>query len=177
MDFEQVFTYAWKAPEEERPCVLSVAYEPTGAGAGGPRRWLLMAALPVFSEFLAFDDAAHAREFARAVLGLPLTPEPYERELHLSETRTRTLLSGPATEVRSAGLSVGRDPADGLRAYFAYQSYYAFPGEPQYAALGLEVVCEDVDVPRAHAEARALLAALDASGADTAGPGGPDPAP
>ncbi|MGW7454945.1 hypothetical protein [Streptomyces sp. NPDC054787] len=65
------------------------------------------------------------------MLGLPLTPEPYERE----------------------------------------------PGEPQYAALGLEVVCEDVDVPRAHAEARALLSALDAFEGDTAGPVGPGSAP
>ncbi|UUU38349.1 hypothetical protein [Streptomyces sp. NBC_00162] len=62
---------------------------------------------------------------------------------------------------------MARDPADELRAYFAYQSYYVFPdrdGRPGPAGLGLQVVCDDVDVARAHAEARALLAALDEAG-------------
>ncbi|MFG2982133.1 hypothetical protein ACGFYQ_12890 [Streptomyces sp. NPDC048258] len=160
MQFEQVFTYAWERERGEGgSCVLSVAYEP--AEAGRPRGWLLLAGLPDFTELLTFDDAAHAREFARAVLELPQAAESYEREVQLGETSTRTLLSGPVTEERFATLSVGRDPTDELRAYFAYQSYFSFPGRPGLSALGLQVVCEDVDVARAHAEARSLLAALD----------------
>ncbi|MGW0363865.1 hypothetical protein [Streptomyces sp. NPDC002990] len=160
MRLEQVFTYAWKgSPEQDGTSVLSVAYEPPEAG--GARRWLLLAGMPVFTELLPFTDAAQAREFARAVLDLPLTAEFYERELHLRETSTRMLLSGPATQERFATLTVGRDPVDELRAYFAYQSYFGFPGPPAHTALGLEVVCDDVDVVRAHAEASQLLAALE----------------
>ncbi|MEU0666281.1 hypothetical protein ABZ508_14610 [Streptomyces lavendulocolor] len=169
MWFEQVFTYTWPhttgwphRPAEQGSSVLSVAYEPPEKD--GPRRWLLLAGLPVFSELLAFDDAAHAREFARAVLDLPTAPVRYERELHLSESSTRSMASGPAEEERFATLSVGRDPDDGMRAYFAYQSYVDFPGTPHMTALGLEVICDDVDVERAHTEARALLAALDEDG-------------
>lgn len=164
MYFEQVFTYAWRHDTADKDkdkgvSVLSVAHEP--AEAGRPRRWLLLAGLPDFSELLPFDDAGHAREFAHAVLGLPLTPTPYERELQLEETCTRTMVSGPVEESRFATLSVGRDPHDGLRAYFAYQSFYAFAGTPHMTALGLEVICDDVDVERAQAEAKSLLAALD----------------
>ncbi len=157
MNFEQVFTYAWEHHTGKGSCVLSVACEPDEAGR--PRRWLLLAALPDFSELLAFEDAAHAREFALAVLELPLTERFHERDVELYET-------GPREE-RQATLTVGRDPADGLRAFFAYQSSYLFPGHdglPGPAALGLEVVCHDVDVARAQAEARALLAALEEAG-------------
>ncbi|MGR4878356.1 hypothetical protein ACIPUC_02820 [Streptomyces sp. LARHCF249] len=160
MDFEQVFTYAWPHHTGKGSSVLSVAYEPDGAGR--PRRWLLLAALPDFSELLAFDDAAHAGEFARAVLELPSTPGFHEHDIELHESGER--------EERQATLTVGRDPSDELRAYFAYQSYYVFPardGRADVAALGLEVVCNDVDVPRAQAEARALLAALDGAGPPT----------
>ncbi|MGP3690024.1 hypothetical protein ACTVZO_35905 [Streptomyces sp. IBSNAI002] len=160
--FEQVFTYAWEHHTGKGSSALSVAYEPDGAGR--PRRWLLLAALPDFSELLPFEDAAHAREFALAVLELPLTERFHEREVELYGT-------GPREE-RQAALTVGRDPADGFRAYFAYQSYYVFPGRdglPGHTALGLEVVCEDVDVARAQAGARALLAALDGA-LDGAGP-------
>ncbi|MER7110302.1 hypothetical protein [Streptomyces sp. NPDC000229] len=163
MYFEQVFTYAWQHNQAEKGMsVLSVAYEPEEGD--GSRRWLLLAGLPIFSEQLAFDDAAHVREFARAVLDLPTVPSFYERELHLSETSARTLPSGAAEEERFATLWVGRDPDEELRAYFAYQSYYAFPAIPGMTSLGLEVICDDVDVDRAHAEARALLAALDEGG-------------
>ncbi|WP_336317998.1 hypothetical protein [Streptomyces lavendofoliae] len=163
MSFEQVFTYAWQGDTAEKgPSVLSVAYEPPEGD--GPRRWLLLAALPIFSELLAFDDAAHVREFARAVLDLPSAPLDFDRELHLSETSRRTMLSGPADEVRFATLRVGRDPDDGMRAYFAYQSYVSFPGTPGMTCVGLEVICDDVDVDRAHGEARALLAELDEDG-------------
>lgn len=163
MRFEQVFTYAWRHdPAERGVSVLSVACEP--AEADRPRRWLLLAGLPIFSELLPFDDAGHAREFARAVLALPPAPERYEREFHLGESRTRTMTTGQVEEHRFATLWVGRDPADDPRAYFAYQSYCAFAGRPDMTSPGLEVVCDDVDVPRAHAEARALLAALDGAG-------------
>ncbi|MFF8288591.1 hypothetical protein ACF068_05060 [Streptomyces sp. NPDC016309] len=163
MDFEQVFTYAWRHDGADGgTSVLSVAHEP--AEGDGPRRWLLLAGLPVFSELLAFDDAAHAREFARAVLALPPAPAPYEYRMDLAETVTRAMAHGPVEEQRFATLWVGRDPEDELRAYFAYQSYYALPGGPGMTSLGLEVVCDDVDVPRAHAEARALLAVLDRDG-------------
>ncbi|GAA2499381.1 hypothetical protein [Streptomyces gobitricini] len=169
MHFEQVFTYAWQSdPAEKGSSVLSVAYEtPEG---GGPRRWLLLAGLPIFSELLTFDDTAHVREFARAVLDLPVTPTFYERELHLSGSGTRTPACGPAEPEPFATLRVGRDPDDELRACFAYQSYVAFPGMPHMTALGLEVICDDVDVDRAHAEARALLAVLDAAGPPGAPP-------
>ncbi|MEU9144636.1 hypothetical protein [Streptomyces sp. NPDC048349] len=156
MHFEQVFTYAWEHVTGEGSSVLSVACEPDGAGR--PPRWLLLAGQPGFSELLAFDGAAHAREFARAVLELPLTARFHERDIELHET-------GPREE-RQATLTVGRDPGDALRAYFAYQSYYVFPGRDgraDVAALGLQVVCDDVDVPRAQAEARVLLAVLDAA--------------
>lgn len=153
MNVEPVFTYAWQHHTGKGSSVLSVACEPDEAGR--PRRWLLLAGLPDVSELLAFDDAAHAREFARAVLELPLTARFHERDIELYETGERA--------ARQATLTVGRDP-DELRAYFAYQSYYDFPGRDGragVAALGLEVVCDDVDVVRAQAEARALLAALE----------------
>lgn len=157
MNFDQVFTYAWPHHTGTGSSVLSVAYEPDGAGR--PRRWLLLAAQPDFSELLAFDDAAHAREFARAVLELPLEPRFHEHDIELCEAGER--------EERQATLTVGRDPSDGLRAYFAYQSYYVFPardGRADAAALGLQVVCDEVDVVRAQEQARALLAALDETG-------------
>ncbi|MEU9253089.1 hypothetical protein AB0D66_14730 [Streptomyces sp. NPDC048270] len=160
MYFEQVFTYAWEHHTGRGAAVLSVACEPEEAGR--PRRWLLLAAQPDFSELLAFEDAAHAREFATAVLELPSSRRFHERDIELYET-------GPGQD-RQATLTVGRDPADGLRAYFAYQSFYLFPdrdGRPGPAALGLEVVCDDVDVERAKAEARALLAVLDGAGPPT----------
>jgi hypothetical protein len=163
MSFEQVFTYAWQHDRAEKgTSVLSVAYEPEEGD--GSRRWLLLAGLPVFSELLAFDDAGHFREFARAVLDLPSAPSFYERELHLSETGRRTAASGPAEDECFATLWVGRDPDEDHRAYFAYQSYYAFPGTTGMTSLGLEVICDDVDVDRAHDEARALLAVLDEDG-------------
>lgn len=157
MNFEQVFTYAWKHHTGKGSSVLSVAYEPDEAGR--PRRWLLLAGLPDFSELLGFDDAAHVREFALAVLELPLTARFHEQDIELYQAGARG--------DRQATLTVARDPADELRAYFAYQSYYVFPdrdGRPGPAGLGLQVVCDDVDVARAHAEARALLAALDEAG-------------
>ncbi|MCX5009960.1 hypothetical protein OG765_03010 [Streptomyces sp. NBC_00555] len=158
MTFEQVFTYAWKHHTGKGSSVLSVAYEPDEAGRA--QRWLLLAGLPDFSELLGFDDAAHVREFALAVLELPLTARIHEQDIELYEETG-------ARKARSATLTVGRDPSDALRAYFAYQSYYDFPGRdglPALTGLGLQVVCDDVDVARAHAEARALLAALDETG-------------
>lgn len=159
MSFEQVFTYAWKHHTGRGESVLSVAYEPDEAGR--PLRWLLLAGLPDFTELLGFDDAAHAREFARAVLELPLTARFHEQDIELYEETG-------AREARNATLTVGRDPSDGLRAYFAYQSYFLSLGTDDLpagrAGLGLQVVCDDVDVTRAHAEARALLAALDEAG-------------
>ncbi|MEW2416580.1 hypothetical protein AB0953_23040 [Streptomyces sp. NPDC046866] len=161
MYFEQVFTHAWQDdPSQPGVSVISVAYEPTAAG----RRWLLLAALPHFSELVPFDDAAQAREFARAVLRLPVAAEPYEHELVLSDEETRSTPSGPRRQVCTAQLSVGRDPADGLRPYLAYQSYYGFPGDPAMTGLGLQVCCADADAARLRAEAGLLLRALDDEG-------------
>ncbi|WP_228973047.1 hypothetical protein [Streptomyces sp. DH12] len=175
MRFEQVFTHAWQdGPTGRGPSVLSVARESLAQGSaahesdpGAPEhlwRWVLLAGSPDFSETLAFDGLEHVAEFARAVLDLPPEPAPYERRLVFSETVRRTLLGGPAEETRYATLWIGRDPEEELRGFFAYQSYYALPGGPGSTALGLEVVCDDVDVPRVRSEARALLAELDGAG-------------
>jgi hypothetical protein len=157
--FEQVFTYAWRygggaAGRAPGTSVLSVAHEP--AEEGTPGRWLLLAGLPDVTELLPFDDAAQVRAFARAVLGLASAPAAGEHEFLLGE-------EGPEEE-RFATLRVGRDRGEGRRAFFAYRSYVAVPGRPEWTSLGLEVVCRDVDVDRARAEARALLAVLDAAG-------------
>ncbi|MFJ3159990.1 hypothetical protein [Streptomyces kanasensis] len=165
MHFEQVFTYAWRdGPAGRQPSVLSVAHEPDPTAPDGGRRWILLAGTPEFSETLAFDDAEHVREFARAVLDLPPGPAPYERRLLFSETVRRTLLSGPTEETRYATLWIGRDPEEELRGFFSYQSSYSLSGGTGMTALGLEVVCDDVDVPRARAGARELLAELDGAG-------------
>ncbi|MFF9868842.1 hypothetical protein ACF1G0_26160 [Streptomyces sp. NPDC013953] len=162
MRFEQVFTYAWPygggaAGATPGTSVLSVAHEP--AEEGTPRRWLLLAGLPHVTELLPFDDAAQVRAFARAVLGLRSAPAAHEHELHeflLGE-------EGPEEE-RFATLRVGRDRGEGTRAFFTYRSYVAVPGRPEWTSPGLEVVCRDVEVDRARAEARALLAELDGAG-------------
>ncbi|KUH37756.1 MULTISPECIES: hypothetical protein [Streptomyces] len=168
MYFEQVFTYAWRdGPAGRQPSVLSVAHEPDPTAPDGGRRWILLAGTPDFSETLAFDGAEHVREFARAVLDLPPEPAPYERRLLFSETVRRTLPSGPTEETRYATLWVGRDPEEELRGFFSYQSYYSLSGGiggtggTGMTALGLEVVCDDVDVSRARAGARELLAELE----------------
>ncbi|MEU8827540.1 hypothetical protein [Streptomyces sp. NPDC048636] len=84
-EFEQVFIHVWRNdPAEGTPSLLSVVYEPTEDG----RRWLLWAGPPVFREFVPFDDAAHVREFAQALLDLPVAAEPYERDVDLAEEET-----------------------------------------------------------------------------------------
>ncbi|MBL1101088.1 hypothetical protein [Streptomyces coffeae] len=154
-DFEQVFIHAWPDdPQEKIPSLLSVVYEPAATG----RRWLLWAGPPVFREFVPFDDVAHVKEFAQALLDLPVAAEPYERDVDLAEEETE---AGADDGLCTATLTVGRDAARGYRPYLAYQSYYVFPDRPDLNALGVDVCCRDPDVGRLHSEARALLAALD----------------
>ncbi|MET9800865.1 hypothetical protein [Streptomyces sp. NPDC006368] len=131
-------------PGEKGAPVLSVAYESAEDG----RRRPLLAGLPVFSVLPAFDDLAHLREVARRCSNCR-EPRRCEREFQLCE------------EDRFAILRVGREPEDEPRASCVSRSCLFVPGRPGTSSLGLEVICEDVDVARAHAEARALLAVLD----------------
>ncbi|MCP9211916.1 hypothetical protein [Streptomyces cucumeris] len=155
-EFEQVFLHTWRDdPKEETPSLLSVVYEPTATG----RRWLLWAGPPSFREFVPFDDADHVREFARAVLDLPATAVPYERDVDLAEEEPED--GADPAGLCAATVTVGRDTSADHRPYLAYWSYYVLPGSPEQYDPGPSVFCRDPDVGRLHSEARALLTALD----------------
>ncbi|GAB2571578.1 hypothetical protein GCM10027168_00340 [Streptomyces capparidis] len=158
MNFEQVFTYAWHDEPRGGTSVISVAYEVVDKLQ--ERRWLLLAGLPGYSELLPFPGAADAAAFARAVLELPAAAGAYEREFLVGRTETRAMAWGIAEQWHHATLWVGRDPADGLRPYLAYQSWVTFPGPPRMFGQGIDVCCDDIDLDVACAEARALLAEL-----------------
>ncbi|MEE4422406.1 hypothetical protein [Streptomyces bugieae] len=168
--FEQVFLYAWRDDATaEIPSILSVVYEPLEAG----RRWLLWAGSPAFREFVPFEDAAHVREFAQALLDLPTAAGPYSREVDLAEDETDERGEGDGIAMRGststsewcyATLTVGREADRACLPYLNYRSYYVVPGRPDLTSPGLQVFCGHVDVDRLHAEARALLAALDDEG-------------
>ncbi|MEU9114647.1 hypothetical protein AB0D04_23360 [Streptomyces sp. NPDC048483] len=156
-DFEEVFGYAWRDdPTAKTPSALVVVREPVEAGW----RRLLWAVTPHGSEFVPFEDGAHVREFAQAMLDLPTAAAPYRRELGFSEGETETEGAGPSEELCEADLAAGRDEARGLRPYLVYRSCYWIPDTPGSSALGLEASCRNVDVDRLHTEARALLVAL-----------------
>ncbi|MFD7451347.1 hypothetical protein [Kitasatospora sp. NPDC059827] len=113
--------------------------------------WELFASAPFGSESLPFADPDEVRRLAQTLLDLPAEPEPYEFEWTLSRTdfahteRERTLF---------ATLAVGLDPDDGHRPYLAYQSSHHLRA---FAALGLEVICEDPPVDHLRAQAHAFL--------------------
>ncbi|MEU9111955.1 hypothetical protein AB0D04_09220 [Streptomyces sp. NPDC048483] len=157
-DYEEVFTYGWNDdPSTEHPSALAVAYEPSETG----RRWLLLASHPLLTEVLPLDDVAHVREFAQAMLDMPTSAEPYDRELDYSEPDTRAMASKPPKRTHLAALSVFREATDGLRPGLNYQSYFKFSGALNPLALGLQICCDEVAVDRLYAEARALQAELD----------------
>jgi hypothetical protein len=146
----EVFSCRWRLPDGES--VLAIGHRPGPEG----REWLLLAGVRVWSETLPFEDASQVREFARAVLELPTSPEWYERGFGLSR-RTK---DGEWERTHSADLVVALDPSDGYRPYLSYQSYYEFQERPKSAALGLQVLLEDPARGPLRAQARALLAAL-----------------